>query len=149
MSDLYPASIAWTGSTLDPAYSRVASIAKPAGRATVPVSSIPLYGGDGACWNPEDLLAGSLNTCHMLTFLALAHKARVEVTSYQGDAEAVLETVDRISRVASIRLCPTITVAPGTDRAKVEDLFHKAHKYCIIANSYNGTVLMEPTVVEG
>jgi organic hydroperoxide reductase OsmC/OhrA len=149
MSDFYPATIAWNGSTLDPAYSRTAGLVKPGGQAGIPVSSVPFYGGDGTCWNPEDLLAGAMATCHMLTFLALAHKARVEVKSYLGAAEAALETVDRISRVASIRLCPTITVATGTDHAKVEDLFHKAHKYCIIANSYNGTVLMEPTVVEG
>jgi organic hydroperoxide reductase OsmC/OhrA len=149
MAEVFTATITWSGSTLDPAYSRVSSLSKPSGRAEIPVSSIPLYGGDAACWNPEDMLAGALSNCHMLTFLALAHKARIDVKAYEGAAEAALETVDRISRVASITLKPTIRVAPGTDAAKVEELFHKAHKYCIIANSYNGTVLMEPTVVEG
>jgi len=148
MSDSFPATIAWTGNTLDPAYSRVAAVTKPGGRATIPVSSIPLYGGEGACWNPEELLAGAMANCHMLTFLALAHKARLEVTAYEGVAEASLETVDRVSRVAAIALKPTIRVARGTDAAKVEELFHKAHKYCIIANSYSGTVLLEPSVVE-
>jgi len=148
LSEEIIANIAWTGNTTDPAYARVSELTKPGGRAGIPASSIPLYGGDGACWNPEDLLAGALANCHMLTFLALAAKARLEVKGYAGASEATLETVDRISRVGAIALRPTITVAPGTDRAKVVELFEKAHKYCIIANSFNGKTLMEPTVVE-
>ena len=148
MSDLFPATIAWTGNTLDPAYGRVAGLTKPEGRAGIPVSGIPLYGGDGTCWNPEDLLAGALATCHMLTFLALAHKTRLEVLGYAGAAEASVETLDRVTRVATITLRPTLTVAPGTDHAKVEELFRKAHTYCVVANSFTGQVVMEPSVVD-
>lgn len=148
MSNTYPATIAWTGNTLDPAYGKVSTLTKPGGRASIPVSSVAAYGGDGACWNPEDMLAGAMANCHMLTFLALAAKTRLEVLGYEGDAEATLETVDRVSRVASIALRPTIRVAPGTSREKVVEMFEKAHKYCVIANSFNGQVVMEPTVVE-
>ncbi len=149
MSGSFPANLAWSGNTLESAYTRNGELSKPEGQAGIPVSSIPPFGGDGARWNPEDLLAGALATCHMLTFLALAHKTRVEVTAYEGAAEAALETVDRISRVGSITLRPTIRVAPGTDAAKVEELFRKAHKYCVIANSFSGTVNLEPLVVAG
>ena len=149
MADTYPATIHWTGNTLDPAYSRVSSLTKPEGQAAIPASGIPLYGGDGTCWNPEDLLAGALSNCHMLTFLALAAKTRLEIRGYEGVAESAMETVDRVSKVGSITLKPTITVAPGTDAAKVEEMFHKAHKYCVIANSFNGKIIMEPRVVEG
>jgi len=148
MSDTYPATITWAGNTLDPNYPKVSTLTKPEGRASIPVSSVPLYGGDGACWNPEDLLAGALANCHMLTFLALAAKTRLEVTAYEGAAISEMETVERISRVGSITLKPTIRVAKGTDHAKVEEMFHKAHKYCVIANSFNGKILMEPTVVD-
>lgn len=142
------ANILWSGSTLDPAYRRVATLSKPGGQASIPASSLPGFGGDGACWNPEDLLAGALSNCHMLTFLSLAAKVRLDVRGYEGEAEARLETVDKVSRVAEIVLRPTIRVAPGTDPAKVEEMFHKAHKYCVIANSFSGTVVMEPRVVE-
>jgi organic hydroperoxide reductase OsmC/OhrA len=70
------------------------------------------------------------------------------VKAYEGVADAVLETVERVTRVGAIALRPTITVAPGTDRAKVVELFELAHKYCIVANTINAKVLMEPTVVE-
>jgi len=148
MSGIFPASLTWTGNTLDPSYTRSGELAKPEGLAAIPVSSIPLFGGDGARWNPEDLLAGALATCHMLTFLALAAKARVAVTGYRDRAEAELETVERSSRVGAIALRPTISVAPGTDPAKVAELFAKAHKHCIIANSIHSKVVLEPTVVE-
>ena len=107
------------------------------------------FGGDPARWNPEDLLAGTLAHCHMLTFLALAAKARLQVLGYQDRAEATLVTEDRICRVGEILLQPTITVAPGTDPAKVAELFQKAHKYCTIANSLTARVAMRPRVVEG
>ena len=149
MSDSFPAFLAWKGNTTDSPYSRSGELTKPAGLAGIPVSSIPLFGGDDARWNPEDLLAGALATCHMLTFLALAAKARVEVTGYADEATSTLETVDRIARVGEVALRPTITVVAGTDPAKVEELFVKAHKYCVIANSVTSKVVMEPRVVVG
>ena len=36
-----------------------------------------------------------------------------------------------------------------TDLAKVEELFRKAHKYCVIANSITAKVAMEPKVIAG
>ena len=149
MAESYPAKLAWSGNTLEPEYSRSAELTKPEGAAAIPVSSLPKFGGSGERWNPEDLLAGTLAHCHMLTFLALAAKARVEVHSYQDQAESSLVTEERISRVGEILLQPTIKVAAGTDRAKVEELFQKAHKYCVIANSITSKVAMEPNVIEG
>ena len=146
MAESIPAALAWSGSTLDPNYSRSAELSKPEGLASIPVSSLPAYGGLGERWNPEDLLAGALAHCHMLTFLAIAAKARVEVLGYQDRAEATMVTEDRISRVERILLQPTIRVAAGTDAAKVEELFQKAHKYCVIANSVTSKVDMRPTV---
>ena len=147
MSDL-PVTLAWSGDTQDPACNRVAALTKPEGRSAIPASSSPKHGGDGTAWNPEDLLAGALAECYMLTFLALATKTRLQVLDYRGASEAATETVDRVTRVASITLRPTITVAPGTDHAKVQEMFAKAHKYCIIANSINSAVKAEATVVD-
>ena len=149
MAESHPAKLAWHGNTLQPEYSRSAELTKPAGLAAIPVSSLPMFGGTAERWNPEDLLAGTLAHCHMLTFLALAAKARVEVHAYEDRAEAALVTEERVSRVGEILLQPTIRVAAGTDVAKVEELFQKAHKYCVIANSITSKVVMEPNVIEG
>jgi organic hydroperoxide reductase OsmC/OhrA len=149
MAESHPkALISWSGSTLDPAYPRLSELSKPGGAAAIPASSLPAFGGDAARWNPEDLLAGALSQCHMLTFLALASKVRLDVLGYEGEAEAVMATEDKVSRVVRVALRPTIRVAPGTDAAKVEEMFRKAHKYCVVANSFTGEVVMEPRVVE-
>lgn len=148
MSHTFPLTLHWTGNTLDPAYSRNAELSNP-GHTSIPASSAPAYSGDPNRWNPEDLLGSALATCHLLTFLALAAKARLEIKAYEDHAEATLESVDKISRIGEIHLRPTIRVAPGTPTGKVEELFRKAHKYCIVANSISCRVRMSPRIIEG
>lgn len=147
MAHTYPFSITWQGNTLEADYSRDAT-ASAAGKVSIPVSSAAEYAGDVLRWNPEDLLGAALANCHMLTFLALASKAKLEVKAYEDQAESILETVDKVTSVTAIRLRPTIRVTPGTSLAKVTDLFQKAHKYCFVANSIRSKVLMEPRIVE-
>lgn len=148
MSHAYPFSLTWTGNTLADPYSRDA-VAGSAGKAAIPVSSGGEYGGDDSRWNPEDLLGSALATCHMLTFLALAAKTRTEVLAYEDRAEAILDTVDKVTSIVEIRLRPTIRVAKGADPAKAKELFEKAHKYCFVANSIKSRVTMDPQILEG
>ena len=147
MAHHYPYSVRWHGSTADTTYSPDAQAQAP-GKPVIPVSSAPEFRGNPARWNPEDLLGAALSTCHMLTFLALCAKARVEVKDYEDHAESILDTVGKTTRVAEIRLCPVIRVAPGTSMAKVLELFEKAHKYCFVANSVSSQVVLAARVVE-
>lgn len=147
MAHLYPLTITWTGNTLVDPYSRDA-VTSAAGKVAIPVSSAAEYAGNGLRWNPEDLLGSALATCHMLTFLALCAKAKVEVTRYEDSAVSVLDTIEKETSVTEIHLNPTIRVTPGTSKAKVEDLFHKAHKYCFVANSIKSKVVMNPRILE-
>lgn len=147
MAHSYPLSLAWTGNTLDGSYNRNATVSN-AGKHPLAVSSAPEYAGDASRWNPEDLLGSALATCHMLTFLALCAKAKVEVVGYEDHAEAVLDTVDKVTRITQVRLRPVIRVTRGTSMAKVVELFEKAHKYCFVANSVTCEAVMEPRVVE-
>ncbi len=147
MAHHYPLAVTWSGNTLADPYSRDA-MATAKGKTAIPVSSAAEYAGDGLRWNPEDLLGTALATCHMLTFLALCAKAKVQVTNYEDHAVAVLDTLEKTTSVAEIHLNPVIRVAPGTSKAKVEELFHKAHKYCFVANSIKSKVVMNPSIVE-
>ncbi|HCZ34182.1 MAG TPA: osmotically inducible protein OsmC [Holophagaceae bacterium] len=147
MAHSYPLSLAWTGNTLDGSYTRNATVSN-AGKHPLAVSSAPEYAGDPSRWNPEDLLGSALATCHMLTFLALCAKAKVEVVGYEDHAESVLDTVDKVTRITQVRLRPVIRVTRGTSMAKVVELFEKAHKYCFVANSVTCEAVMEPRVVE-
>ncbi|MBI3131856.1 MAG: OsmC family protein [Acidobacteria bacterium] len=147
MAHTYPLTLSWRGTTSSADYTRNAGITNP-GKHDLAVSSAPEYAGDPTRWNPEDLLGSALATCHMLTFLALAAKARLEVTAYDDRAEAILDTVEKVTSITEIRLSPSIRVAKGTDAAKVVELFHKAHKYCFVANSIKCKVVMNPRVIE-
>ena len=141
----FPCTVSWTGSTADRGYGRDASASAP-GKPELPMSAGSAHEGDATRWNPEDTLAASLGMCHMLTFLALASKVGLDVRAYDGHSESVLDTVDRVTRVTTIRLTPTITLAAGSDEAKAKTMFEKAHKYCFIANSITAEVVMEPTI---
>ncbi len=147
MAHSYPLTLTWTGNTLDSAYNRNATVTNP-GKHPLAVSSAPEYAGDPTRWNPEDLLGSALATCHMLTFLALCAKSKLEVKAYEDHAEAILDTVDKVTRITKVILRPVVRVAPGTSKAKVEELFEKAHKYCFVANSVTCEAVMEPRIVE-
>ena len=141
----FPVSLRWSGSTAQD-YSRNATASAPQKKHDIAVSAGPTYGGDAACWNPEDLFGASLSMCHMLTFLALAKKVRVDVKGYEENASVELDTVEGVTKVTRVRLAPTITLAAGGDVAKAREMFEKAHKYCFIGNSITSEVVMEPTV---
>jgi organic hydroperoxide reductase OsmC/OhrA len=144
MSDEHSVRIHWEGSTTSE-YTRDAIVSAD-GKPALPVSAGSQYLGDPQRWNPEDLFAASLSTCHMLTFLALAKKVGLDVRRYDEFATATLDKIGRFTRVVRVRLAPRIAVAPGTDEAKVREMFAKAHKYCFIANSTTAEVVLEPSV---
>jgi organic hydroperoxide reductase OsmC/OhrA len=145
----FPLSVHWIGSTLTAGeYSRDA-VANSPGKPMITTSAAPGYNGNAARWNPEDMFGAALATCHMLTFFALAKKAGLDIHGYDDNAVATLEMVDKAMRISTIKLAPTITVAVGTDEAKVHELFEKAHKYCFVANSVTTKVEMAATIVVG
>jgi len=148
MAHHYPLTLSWSGNTLADPYIRDA-VANAEGKVSLPVSSAAEFGGSVQRWNPEDLLGAALATCHMLTFLALCAKSKIEIIGYEDQAVSVVDTVEKVTSVTEIHLNPAIRVAPGTNVEKVVELFGKAHKYCFVANSLKTKVLMKPAISEG
>lgn len=142
---VFPFTVQWQGTTTTAEYARDAETTA-ADHPVLATSSAPAYKGNPTRWNPEELLGAALANCHMLTFLALAQKAQIDVRSYTDHATAVLEMADGFMRVTKITLAPTITVAAGADEGNVKTLFEKAHKYCFVANSIRSHVEMQPTI---
>ena len=74
----------------------------------------PDWGGDVANTNPEQALAASISSCHMMTFLALAAKAKWPVSSYEDKAEAFLGKNSKGQMaVTKIRLNPSVQFSDG------------------------------------
>ena len=57
---------------------------------TIISDAAPDWGGSSSNTNPEQTLAASLSSCHMMTFLALAAKAKWPVIAYKDKAYAYI-----------------------------------------------------------
>jgi organic hydroperoxide reductase OsmC/OhrA len=136
----YSVSVVWTGNTGSgtssyQAYQRDHEIAA-AGKPPIPGSSDPNFRGDGARYNPEELLVGALSTCHMLWYLHLCADAGVVVVSYEDRAEGTMEeTAQGAGRFVRVTLHPHVRVTGSAEQA--EALHQRAHELCFIANSVN------------
>lgn len=120
-----------------------------AGRPAIEASGAPQYKGDPAKLNPEELFVAALASCQMLTYLALAGRAGIDVLAYEDRAEGTLTIADKKMRVTEVALKPRITIAPGSDAAKARALVEAAHDGCFIANSVSCAVHAEAEVVVG
>jgi organic hydroperoxide reductase OsmC/OhrA len=111
-------------------------------------SSDPIFRGDGARWNPEDLLVASLSACHQLWYLGLCAAEGIEVLAYEDAAEGTMieESSGGAGQFAEVVLRPRVTVASGADIPRAEALHAVAHEKCFIARSVNFPVHHEAMV---
>ncbi|MBK7945299.1 MAG: OsmC family protein [Flavobacteriales bacterium] len=117
------------------------------GKSELRATADPMFRGDGALHNPEDLLLAALSGCHLLTYLALCARARINVLSYRDQAEGTLQlTKDGGGHFTEVILRPQVVVEPEGMIEKAHYLHTAAHKYCFIANSVNFPVRNEPVV---
>ncbi len=150
----YNARCSWTGSTAMgyAHYSRAHSVAAPPSHIAVALSADPAFRGDAALLNPEQLIVMAASSCQLLSFLAVAARARIDVVSYLDNAEAEMPENDLPIRIVAIRLRPHIVIARGASpggqatEERVRQLVELAHRECFIANSLKSDVRVEPTI---
>jgi organic hydroperoxide reductase OsmC/OhrA len=158
----YRTAVTWAGSTgvgYDH-YDRGHSAVTDPPTVDLVLSGDPAFGGDATRLDPEQLLVTAAASCQLLSFLAVAARARVDVIAYDDDVEAFMPEDDRPVRITRITLRPRITVAvaerpdaEGMARldAKIRRLVDVAHRECFIANSLRSDIVIEPaiTVMDG
>lgn len=138
----------WTGSTgagYD-AYDRSHQGVTDPPTTTIALSGAPEFRGDPAFTNPEQLLVMAASSCQLLTFLAVAARARVDVVGYEDDAEGFMPEDDPPLRVTRIELRPRITIVGDVPEERVRHLVEVAHRQCFIANSLRTEVVVTPTI---
>ena len=105
--------------------------------------SAPGWRGNEINSNPEQTLAASLSSCHMMTFLALAAKMKWPVISYKDEAIATLgkNSKGQMS-VTKLELNPKIEFSNkfSVDANEMKKIQDRAHRYCFIANSLSDEV---------
>ena len=112
----------------------------------LPADAAPDWGGDIANTKPEQALAASISSCHMMTFLALASKAKWQVSSYEDKAEAFLGKNSKGQMtVIKIRLNPSVQFSDGftVSEQEMNEMHDRSHRYCFIANSLSEEVEFE------
>jgi organic hydroperoxide reductase OsmC/OhrA len=147
----YRATLAWHGST-GPGYdeySRTHRVAAAPAGADLDLSADPAFLGDPTYLNPEQLVVAAASSCQLLSFLAVAARARLDVVSYRDEAAAVMPEDDPPVRITRIDLRPQIVLA-DTERERPTDerlahLVDVAHRECFIANSLRSEVAVHPS----
>lgn len=144
----YRAKLTWKNTGNDFVYEsfdRSHLVSFPGGEV-LKASSAPEYAGKKELANPEELLAATLSSCHMLTFLAVAAKSRLHVESYEDEAIATLDkNPEGKLAVTHIRLSPKAKFKGETPSPeKLQELHAKAHRNCFIANSLACKMAIEP-----
>jgi organic hydroperoxide reductase OsmC/OhrA len=120
------------------------------GGVQIPASSSPFVVPEpmsvAANVDPEEAFVAAVSSCHMLTFLWVASGRGFVVDSYVDRAVGIMEQNTQgkfwVSRVS---LRPQIVFSgerqPTT--AELNEMHHKAHEDCFIANSVKSDIVVE------
>jgi organic hydroperoxide reductase OsmC/OhrA len=121
------------------------------GKPDIVGSADPMFRGDANAYNPEDLFVAALSSCHLLSYLALCVRSKVNVVAYEDHAVGTLKLLPNGGGIfESVTLKPVVTLAPGSDEKRALELHETAHDLCFIAASVKIPVLHEPQIkVEG
>ena len=121
------------------------------GGLEIPASSsphvVPLPFSDPAGIDPEEAFVASLSSCHMLWFLVLAAKRKFRVDRYADRPSGVMEkNGDGKLAMTVVTLRPEVQFSGEQmpTREEIDQLHHKAHAECFIANSVKTKVVCEP-----
>jgi organic hydroperoxide reductase OsmC/OhrA len=137
-----------TGTSQYKAYSRNHEITAANKSAAISGSSDPLFRGDPARYNPEELLLGALSACHMLWVLHLCADAGIVLNEYTDQASGeMVEHPDGSGEFTSVTLRPKMSITDASRIADAIAIHDKAHQVCALARSVNFPVRHQPHVV--
>ena len=148
----YKARLIWdgnlgTGTTTYTGYGRKYRL-QIDGKPELVGSADPMFRGDANVYNPEDLFVAALSSCHLLSYLALCARTKINVVAYEDHASGtLLLTPNGGGMFESVTLRPIVTVAAGSDEKRALELHEQAHDLCFIAASVKIPVLHEPQIV--
>lgn len=143
----YTAELCWDGSGTRSyaSYTRQFRVAMPK-KPVLVGSADPAFRGDPSRHSPEELLVAAVASCHMLSYLALCARHRIDVLAYSDSAAGRMTATSEAGRFDEIVLHPRVAVAAGGDVALARTLHERAHESCYIASSCSFPIRCEPTI---
>jgi len=116
------------------------------GKPDIKVACPPEFGGHENIWSPEDLFVGAAELCLLTTFLWLLEKEKISLVSYKSKAKGILELGNSKPRFTSIEVNIKICIKIESDVEKVNKIFKKIKQSCLISNSINTEVIINPEI---
>jgi peroxiredoxin-like protein len=117
------------------------------GLPALQVTAPPEFRGNPGFWTPEHLYVASVNSCFIVTFLAIAELSKLEFISFSSEATGRLERIEPSGyEVTDIVLKPKLVVRHSRDVERAARLLDKAERSCLISNSIKTIVKIKPEI---
>lgn len=104
------------------------------------------FGGPGDVWSPETLLVGAVANCFILSFRAIARKAKLDWITLTAEASGKLDKLDGFNQFIGFAIKAELTIPDETFRKKAEVILEKAEKYCLVSNSLKAATHLDAVV---
>lgn len=141
MSHHYNVNLKWNAE-------RVGEVSSPELNTKIEVATPPQFPkGVEGIWSPEHFFTAAVNSCFMTTFLAVAENSRLEFKEFNCNAVGVLDQVEGKYLMTEVILNPTLIITKEEDKEKALRVLDKSEKACLISNSINSKVSLNPTVI--
>lgn len=140
MSHQYNVNLKWNAE-------RVGEVSSPELNSKIEVATPPQFpkGVEGV-WSPEHFFTAAVNSCFMTTFLAIAENSRLEFKEFNCNAVGILDQVDGKYLMTEVVLNPTLMITKEEDKEKALRVLDKSEKACLISNSINSKVSLNPLI---
>ena len=115
-------------------------------------SAPPDAHGHAGVLTPEDAFVAAVNTCVMMMFLWATERFKLDLVSYDCDAEGTkLIELDRTEIFTTVTLRPKIVLrAKDEERSATEKRVRRAletaHKNSLVANSVKSEIRVDPVI---
>ena len=140
MSHQYNVNLKWNAD-------RVGEVSSPELNSKIEVATPPQFPkGVEGIWSPEHFFTAAVNSCFMTTFLAIAENSRLEFKEFNCNAVGILHQVERKYLMTEVILNPTLVITKEEDKEKALRVLDKSEKACLISNSINSKVSLNPIV---
>jgi organic hydroperoxide reductase OsmC/OhrA len=118
------------------------------GKPDLELSADPIFRGDATRPNPEDLFVAALSSCHLLSYLALCTRSKINILAYEDNASGIMTIrPDGSGKFDEVTLRPVVTIARGQDERRAMELHDEAHQQCFIASSVSIPVEHKPVII--
>lgn len=102
--------------------------------------------GEANIWSPEHYYLAAINGCLLTTFLAVAENFKLNFVDFESNSEGKLEVVDRKYIISEVVLKPVVKITQEEDRELALKVIEKSERACLISNSVNTQIILEPII---